>query len=212
MWKTFFNFCPSSSLEWLTMSKATNEQKETLLKLVKSAIEQDQALRSQFQIGDKFRFIRDRLQALLLRVEEGLAEMQKEEKVFFSKLADDEVTIYIYLYNSHGMTLKTWLKMLNPTVYYEYSINRPIYMDKAHIEQFIRNKPNKLQHAYLEVAVKKASILPTRDELLQDPVGHPLIKVKEGALSADKLIAFVHNNIEYVLDEEEELIKRFNEV
>ncbi|HEX4044817.1 MAG TPA: type IVB secretion system protein IcmQ [Gammaproteobacteria bacterium] len=187
---------------------AKKEQKESISKLARTMLAEDKALRDQFQIGDKFRFIRDRTQAVVTKIDESMLEMQQEERVYVKALVEDEVEVYVYLYNSHGLSLKTWVKMVNPSVYYEYSVNRPVYVEKAHIQQVIRNKTNKMQHAFLTIAVKKTDILPTTDEALRDPVGHPLVKVKEGALHAEKLIAFTHNDMDYVVDHRGELIKK----
>lgn len=187
------------------MANDTNDQKE-LLKLIQEAIKQDELLREKFEIGEKFRFIRDRLQALYNSTEESLRELEQEENKQGNVLAEDEIAVYVYLYNAQGMVLQTWQKMVSPSVFYEYSINRPIYSDKANIEAFIRAKPNRQQHAYLTIAVKKTSLLP--NENIKDPLGHPLIKVKEGGLLFDRFIDFHHNNHEYILDASGVLTKK----
>ena len=71
------------------------EDKEKLLKLVKDAIKQDESLREQFQIGDKFRFIRDRLHALLTRVEENFVTAE-EESVFTGLLLISSFKILLH--------------------------------------------------------------------------------------------------------------------
>ncbi|MBV9575647.1 MAG: type IVB secretion system protein IcmQ [Gammaproteobacteria bacterium] len=191
------------------MSNATKEQKDKILRLIQEAVKQDNELRAQFQVGEKFRFIRDRLHALLARVEENLNTLQKESEQKTVELLEDEALVYVYLFNAQGLILKTWQKMVNPSVFYEYSINRPIYSDKAAIESYIRSKTNKIQHAYLTVAVKKANILQPVEgaEPLKDPLGNPVVKVREGSLTFDKLVSFTHNNTEYLFSEGE-LIKK----
>ena len=47
------------------MYKNEQEKKQKLLQLVRDAIAKDQALRDQYGIGEKFRFIREKLNALL---------------------------------------------------------------------------------------------------------------------------------------------------
>lgn len=194
------------------MSNATKEQKEKILQLIQEAVKQDNDLRAQFKVGEKFRFIRDRLNALLSRVEENLTTLQKESEQKLTQLQEDEALVYVYLFNAQGLVLKTWQKMVAPSVFYEYSINRPIYADKTAIESYIRSKSNKVQHGYLTVAVKKENILalPESASSSKDTLGHPVIKVKEGSLHFDKLFSFTHNNIEYMLSDGE-LIKKNGE-
>lgn len=183
--------------------------KDKLLKLVLDAVKQDQARRDQYQVGDKFRFIRDKLQALVVHVQESVAELQKKV-IQESQVAEDETVVYVYVYNAQGMLLKTWQKLLHPSVYYEYSVNRPIYQDKSHVEAFIRTKANKTQHGYLTVIIKKMDVLVQApdEKPAQDLLHHPLIKVREGSLSPERFISFTHNGNQYRLNEEGELIKK----
>src|SRR5262245_5867147 len=130
------------------MSNGDKEIKEKLHKLVKDSLQMDKELRDKFHVGDKFRFIRDRLQALDTRLQEELNELAVEIEKKSDKLAEDEILIYIYIFNAQGLMLQTWQKMLMPSVYYEYSVNRPIYQEKVNIQSFIRTRPNKAQHGF----------------------------------------------------------------
>lgn len=187
------------------MANDNKDQKE-LLNLIQNAIKQDQELREKFAIGEKFRFIRDRLHALQSSMEENLLALQQEETKKTNVATEDEVIVYVYLYNAQGMIFQTWQKMVSASVFYEYSINRPIYTDKANIEAFIRSKQNRQQHAYLTIAVKKPYILPNVN--VTDPLGHPLVKVKEGSLMFDRLIDFHYNGHDYTVDANGILIKK----
>jgi hypothetical protein len=192
------------------MQHETNkEQNEKLLKLLKEAVQHEATLRNQYQMGEKFRFIRDRLQALMLQVESQISELEKKTEQKKDIIADNEMVVYVHLFNAQGILLQTWLKMLNASVFYDHSVNRPIYIDKAHIEEFIRSKANKVQHAYLAVAVpKQARMSAEGDESLKDTMGHPLIKIKEGSLQINRLLSFTHNNHDYVLTENGSLTKK----
>lgn len=185
---------------------SNKEQNEKLLNLLVETLQQDQALREQYQVGDKFRFIRDRLNALLGKVQENLTVLQIKIEEQTNRLLEDEVLIYVYLYNAQGMALQSWQKFLKPSVFYEYSVNRPIYTEKADLEAFIRSRPNRVQHGFLTIAVKKDHILNKAEA--QDSIGNPLIKVKEGALSINRLFHFTHNGLEYKLDEKGVLVKQ----
>ena len=90
------------------MSDGNKEQNEKLLQLVREAVEQDNALREKFQIENRFRFIRDRLEALCHRMEESIAVVQAKHAQRGDQLSADEVLVYVYIYNTQGLTLQTW--------------------------------------------------------------------------------------------------------
>src|SRR5262249_5598798 len=108
-----------------------NEQREKLLQLLKDAVQRDKNLRDKYGVGEKFRFIRDRLHALLSRIEENIKGLEKKEEKKKDEISEDEIIVYVYLYNAQGMTFSTWQKMLSTSVFYEYSVNRPLYLNKA---------------------------------------------------------------------------------
>lgn len=190
------------------MTNETKEQKEKLLQVMRDAVQQEKALRDKYQIGEKFRFLRDRLNALLSSVEESLSTIHKEVEKKSDVILEDETLVYVYLFNAQGLVFTTWQKMLNPSVFYEYSVNRPIYTDKSFVEAFIRTKPKKVQHGYLTIAVKKEFILSDPGSQPTDAIGNPLIKVKEGALQFNKMISFTQNEHEYVVNEDGEIVRK----
>lgn len=185
-----------------------HEQKEELLKLVSAVVQQEAELRAKYQVGEKFRFIRDRLNALLSHLEENLKELQKKHEQKQDTITENELLVYVYIYNAQGVVLQTWQKMITPAAFYEHSVNRPIYTDKMHIEAFIRSKANKIQHAYLTIAIPKETVAKASAELLKDTLGHPLIKIKEGSLQFNRMIAFSHNGHEYTVGAAGALIKK----
>ncbi len=183
------------------------EKKLQLVKLVRDAIERDDALREKYQMGNKFRFIRERLHELLERLEKHAHLVVGEVKKSTFNLAEDEALVYVYLFNAQGASLKSWANMLTANVFYEYSVNRPIYAEKSHIDALLKSKSNKSQHAFLTVIIKRSDITkPISENSLKDIVGSPLIKVKEGALRFDKLVTFTHSGHIYKVDENGELI------
>lgn len=190
------------------MRENKQEQCKELLELVQQLVAQDKALREQYKIADKFRFIRDRLAMLLSKVEEVSVAFQQEIVKQESKsiLAEDEALVFVHIFNAQGLVLQSWQKLLLPSVYYEYSVNRPIYTERSYIESFVRSKPNKVQHGYLAVVVKKSMILPLDDT--KDSAGNPVVKVKDGALDPKRMISFTHSNQEYILNASGELIKK----
>ena len=188
------------------VSSFSGENKRALVELAEEIMRGDNALRETHQIGEKFRFVRDRLQALLEQLEKQANATETEKKAVMS-VAADEVLIYVYLYNSQGVLLSTWLNMLTPKLFYEYSVNRPLYQDKSHVDLLIRSKANKVQHAYLTVAVKQSMVIQSED-LSKDVLGNPMTKVKEGAFLFDRLMAFTHGEQDYTLNENRVFVKK----
>ncbi len=187
------------------------ERQHKLIELVRQAISQDEALREKYEIGNKFRFVRDRLHALLEHLEKDFAaaEAKAKKQAKKSDLTEDEVLVYVYIYNVHGASLPSWQKLLIPKVFYEFSVNRPIYAEKSHIESLLKLKSNKTQHAYLTIAIKRVDITkPVSDMSPKDAAGNPVIKIKEGTLHIEKLITFTHHGHEYILDENGQIVKK----
>lgn len=191
------------------MPNESKEQRENLLKLITAAVQKDKALRAQFAMGDKFRFIRERLEDLQRRIDAHLNIFKEGDSEQAINVAADESLVYVYLYNAQGLTLKTWQKMLNESVFYEYSVNRPIYIDKAAVEAFIRSRPNPAQHGFITVIVKNEDILKVPEGMpaTQDALGNQLVKVREGSLTFKKLLAFTHNSEDYKVNNSGEILK-----
>jgi hypothetical protein len=182
------------------MSTDEKDQRLKLIETIREAVAGDNALREQYQIADKFRFVRDRLQALLEQLEQHQESKHAEEKKLEVVTADDEILVYVYLYNAQGALLPTWTNMLTPKLFYEYSVNRPIYTNKVHIDSLVRGKANPVQHAFLTVAVKEKDLI-KNESPPKDVMGNEVTKVREGALKFERLISLTHNQNEYVLRE-----------
>ena len=180
-----------------------------LIAVIQDAIQRDSSLRQTHAIGEKFRFVRERLQSLLETIQKETSN--QETKVHIPKalqLEEDEILVYIHLYNAQGAMVRTWQSMITPKAFFDFSVNRPIYTEKKDIEAFIRNKPNKAQHAYITIAMKKERVLPSPVEGgLKDPLGNTVIKVREGSLRHERMVSFTHNELIYVLSEEGNLVK-----
>ncbi len=186
------------------------QQYEKLILLIRDTLKQDADLREKHKVADKFRFVRDRLQGLLTHLEEQARHLQKsiEQKTPQQENHTDKSIVYVYLYNAQGAVLRTWLTLLTPRVFYEYSVNRPIYAEKQDIEALVRSKPNKQQHGYLTIKINQNDIVASKDSTPKDAIGHPLLKIREGSLTFENLIAFTHNNQDYVVGAQGELVKK----
>lgn len=182
---------------------------EDLIQLIRDAIQQDADLREKYGVADKFRFVRDRLNGLLTHLEEQAKVLKVEEqKMQFDEGPSDNTLAYVYLYNAQGAILRTWLTLLTPRVFYEYSVNRPIYQDKYHIDSLVRSKANKQQHAYLTVKIKQSDIVSAENSAPKDALGNTVIKVREGSLRFENLVAFTHNGQDYGLSKQGEFVKK----
>jgi Dot/Icm secretion system protein (dot_icm_IcmQ) len=189
------------------MSNDEKEQEKKLVELIREVVARDVALREKYQIGDKFRFVRDRLDSLMQQLETHVENVRVEEKKTITVKNDDEIFAYVYLYNSQGATLSTWTNMLTPKLFYEYSVNRPIYLDKYHIESLIKSKANRVQHSYLTVAIKQQDLINSEKES-KDALGNAVLKVREGSLKFERFIAMTHNDQDYSLTEQGILVKK----
>src|SRR3990167_182834 len=186
-----------------------NENEHKLLDIIRNAIAQDEALRKQYHVGDKFRFIRDQLQRLLARLEKDFTVAEAAKKIPSPHVEEGEVLVYVHIYNTQGLVFPTWQKMLLPSLFYEYSINRPIYYKKEYIEALMRSKNPHVQHAYLTIAVKPEAVFQLDDNLAtKDSLSNPLIKVKEGSLRLEKMVAFTHEGQDYKIGEKGILTKK----
>lgn len=180
-------------------------QHSKLIELMQEMINQDHNLRAKYKIEDKFRFIRDKAKTLLVHLEKNLPVEIDSDQERRGEVEKDEILVYVYLYNAEGSLLRNWQTLLNPKVFYEYSVNRPVYTKIEYIEAFLKSKPNKTQHAYLTVAIKSKDLL---KEDQKDAVGSPIAKIKEGSLKFNKLISFTHNQQDYTVDEAGGFVKK----
>ena len=172
-----------------------------LTDLVGQILKSDTALREKFEVGQRFQFIHERLHILHSSVELLAQGEESGENVKEGGKKDTSWVgqpVYVYLYNAEGAVLRTWTAMLTPRAFYEYSVNRPVYAEKTHVESIIALKPNPQQHAYVTIAVRPEDIVRTSEAV---------IKVKEGALTIEKLILFTHNGQDFVF-EQGELVRK----
>jgi hypothetical protein len=184
------------------------EQYDKLVSFVRIIVQHDAQLREQYAVGDRFCFVRDRLQGLLSGLEANMppvVDLHEESATQrISHAAEREV--YIYLYNAQGAVLRSWAALLTPHALYEHSINRPVYTTKEQVETLLRGKSNPAQHAYLTISVFESDLVQQQGKA--DATGKPLFRVKEGALKPGHLISLTHNGHEYVLNVRGEIVKK----
>lgn len=179
-----------------------------LQQLLQAAIQQDESLREKYGVGDKFKFVRDKLQALLANINENIPivsaqtiEQKSDQAVL------DEIEVYVYLYNAQGLVFQSWRNLLTAKLLYEYSVNRPIYGDKNQLVSLIKSKANRAQHGFLTVKISQNDVLASSENASKDPMGNVLIKIREGSLKFNKLISFTHNDSDYSITADGEIKK-----
>jgi len=179
----------------------TIESNAQLLEELDNIVNLEKDLRQHCGIGSKFKVVREQLQNILQKYVKKIMQFQKAVKdsgKHIDILAQDEMLVYVYLFNAQGATLKNWENLLLPQALIDHSVNRPIYSGQQQIEKMLRTKQNKTQHAYLIVAIRKNCALQTEEnKTLSDQYGFPLLRIKQGALEIDKIKKFVHNDHEY---------------
>lgn len=172
--------------------------------IIKQASEAEAKLREKYKIGVRFNLIRTQLSAILEKIAKELGkntDAKKQAEIDAEKqLKADETVVYVYLFNVNGKVIRTWQQLLTAQALFDHSVNRPIYLQKEHIEKIIRSKPNKDQQGYIEVIVKKQDVLEVGNEKsLQDTQGHPLARIKQGSLQPNNIKMFVHSGKRYQL-------------
>ena len=143
--------------------------------------------------------LRERVGALQEKLTEE-AKLKEKGTV----LKDTQIPVYLSLYQSLGGQLSQWETLL-------YSLSRhvqgrPIYAERAAVEQLIRSKPNSIPEAYVVVAVEKEDILHEKMERT-DRLGLPVLTLKEGAIRTENILEFVHMGKHYQWQQKEMSLK-----
>ena len=88
--------------------------------------------------------------------------------------------------------------MLTKDALFSHSVNRPVYGEEKYILQLLSSRDVLAHNAALAVWVKKEDINTIMGGgFAQDPLGQPLVRVREGAFSPDRIDYFLHNNVKY---------------
>ncbi len=179
---------------------------EKLKVLLEEALERDKVLREKFKAGDKFDIVPKKLQNILAEVEEnlkkiaGLALSSKARRP--DVLAADETVVYVYLFNGSGKDLSSWLSMFTKDALFGYSVNRPIYGEREHIEKLLESRMPLENNAALAMRVKKTDVVQQEEAAFaHDPLEQPLIRVREGVFKVENIQYFQHTRQQYRVDE-----------
>lgn len=147
-------------------------------------------------------FLRNTIKPLLAIKAEAVTELDQlqlkaHEQVFNRQpLNEQEVEVYISLFQSDGYNINKWamqLRSLN-----RYVVGRPIYKNEADVEKRIRLRNVAGNEAYVAVVIRKTDLqADTFATPMKDQFDHPLLLLKETALKNGRIHAFVHQGIRY---------------
>lgn len=176
------------------------ESARELYRDVETLVNEEKELRKKFGIGDRYKAISSRLEALLRYVQQAVSIPQQEITLNRASpaLVEGQQYVFVHLFNTKGKILSRWEMMLSPRNLFEYSVNRPIYEEQKQVEAYIRSRPNADEHAFLMMKVMQSDVLRVGDVKNSDSLGQPLLKLKEGALKEQELAYFFHNGERYI--------------
>lgn len=178
------------------------ERTREIYREVEAFVSEEKVLRKKLGIGDRYKAISSRLQALQQYVHDAVSLPQQEAAPERASpaLSEGQQYVFIHLFNAKGKMLSRWEAMLSPRQLAEYSVNRPVYAEQAQVEAYIRSRPNDDEHAFLMMKVEQSDVLRGSESTDNyDPQGYPLLKLKEGALKEQGLVYFFHKGSCYIL-------------
>ncbi len=178
------------------------ERTREIYREVEALVNEEKALRKKLGIGDRYKAISSRLEALQQYVHNAVSLPQQEAvpERASPALSEAQQYVFIHLFNAKGKMLSRWEAMLSPRQLAEYSVNRPVYAEQAQVEAYIRSRPNDDEHAFLMMKIEQSDVLRGIESTDNyDPQGCPLLKLKEGALKEQGLVYFFHKGSCYIL-------------
>lgn len=176
-----------------------DDEKHQFVHYLNGVVKQEAALRRKHDIGDHYRVLANQFKNILSEV--SLVLSAEQTRAVYVDEADgslmfDQQLVYVHLFNTAGKNMTRWLNILSPRNLIEYSVNRPIYAEEVQVQAYIRSRPQLDEHAYIVIKVDHAAVL---SEHAIDPLGQPLLKLKENTLKIEHVIDFVHNGHRYKL-------------
>lgn len=147
-------------------------------------------------------FLRTLIKPLVAIREEAEAELHHyhiktgEKAHTVAPSAEDEIEVYISLFQSDGYDMGKWALQLRALS--RYVVGRPIYQNEADVLRWMQLRAFSPTEAYVAVIVKKRDIQtdPQRGQL-KDRYDHPLFQLKETATQHGRVVAFVHQGVRY---------------
>lgn len=140
-------------------------------------------------LGKKFAQIRDEFKRDVGLDEHALEKKNSEKERF--KLAEGQLEVFISLYNAQGNDLSHWSRIIGNLT--NQSVSRPTYDAMKDVKEMIRSKNNINNEGFVSVYITREDLLKLPDERQpKDKLGHPLLVLKERAITHDKIRKFYH--------------------
>ncbi|MCB1826930.1 MAG: Dot/Icm secretion system protein IcmQ [Coxiellaceae bacterium] len=136
--------------------------------------------------------IRDEAVALK---KEATATME-DKQITLRDLAEDEMLVYISIFQSAGDSLRKWELQLSSLR--SHLLGRPVYENEADVAKVIRQKLVQTSEAYVIVAIKKHDVENFAYQANRvDRCGNPLLTLKDTAVKPENIFEFVHQGRRY---------------
>lgn len=147
-------------------------------------------------------FLRNALKPLK-EIRESAIALKKEatatvadKQITLRALEDDEVLVYISIFQSEGHNLRKWELQLSSLR--SYLLGRPVYEKEEDVFKVVRQKLVQTSEAYVIVAVKKDDIQNFAYQAERvDRFGNPLLTLKDTAVKTENIFEFVHQGQRY---------------
>lgn len=147
-------------------------------------------------------FLRNTIKPLLAIKAEAEAELDhlhikvSDKSIKIHPATENEVEVYISLFQSDGYNISKWAMQLRSLD--RYVVGRPVYKNEADVKKRIRLRNAAANEAYVAVIVKKMDVQSDPFTApLKDQFDHPLLLLKETALKHGRIVAFVHQGMRY---------------
>lgn len=183
------------------------ELKQAVHDMLEEATEFEAKCRAEYDIGPRFIVIQQQLSKLKDEFQEDVSGLYEQlEHVIESAQPKEEIaTVYVYLFNTQGNRLSTWIPLFSMRALSEHSVNRPIYPDEKSVINLLRTKRDPAQHGFIQMRVNKSAIIQPKTPL-KDSQGSPLIRLQQGSLVPDHIERFYHKGTYYRLTSKSELV------
>lgn len=130
---------------------------------------------------------------------QGVRLQDAKDKIF----AAGYIQVYVYLYQVDGSSLRNWQSAIKSLM--EHSSSRPAYKTEEHVQEFIRSKTDLERHGYVVVNIKESDVYKLGSTPM-DPLGHPLLTLKDDAIKLENIYRFIHANKKTYIVQEQQLI------
>lgn len=155
---------------------------------------------------DESLFLRNALKPLKEIREQAIA-LKKEatmtvadQQTVLRDLEDDEMLVYISVFQSEGHNLRRWELQLNSLR--SYLLGRPVYEKESDVVKVLRQKLVQTSEAFVVVAIRKSDVQTFAHQAERvDRYGNVLLTLKDTAVKPENIFEFVHQGKRYFFKE-----------